>query len=309
MKNYKKYYGFIAGALYGLLFRLLAELNILYFEVFSITFLLIVSSVIALISNYFILEHIKYSKLKAFYYPILTILLFYIFCFITNLEDAICILILSIPQLLIVGVTGLLINQYVMQKKKVLPVMFVPFLFAPLEDLIPDTHTTYLVEEKIVIANKPEHIYPNLLDVPLITDKEYTSGIFQTLGIPRPVQSIVEKNEEDYFRKGYFTEGMILYESITDYKTNAFVDFSIDIAKSTLRNKPTDQHVLNSNQFTFDRISYYIVPLDDNTSEVRLQCEYSIASKVNVYANFWAETIIRDFEIRLLDVLKKKLDK
>lgn len=186
--------------------------------------------------------------------------------------------------------------------------MIVPFLFSPLEYVIPNTHTTYLVEEKIVIANKPEHIYPNLLDVPLITDKEYTSGIFQILGIPRPVQSVVEKNKDDYFRKGYFTEGMMLYESITDYKTNEFVDFDIDISKSSLRNKPTDQHVLKSNQFTFNRISYYIVPIDENKSEVRLQCEYSIESKLNVYANFWAKTIIRDFEIRLLHVLKKKLD-
>ena len=43
--------------------------------------------------------------------------------------------------------------------------------------------------------------------------------------------------------------------------------------------------------------------------ELKLDCDYILDSKMNYYANFWAERIIKDFENKLLEVLKKKIEK
>lgn len=143
----------------------------------------------------------------------------------------------------------------------------------------------------------------------MLKEDEYQSGFFQTIGIPRPLYSKLEiKNGKEY-RVGYFSDNFKLYESVDEVRENEFVNFKIHIDKSELRDKPTDRHVLEGNYFKFKNISYTLIPIDENSTEVILFCNYSLNSKMNGYANFWANQIIKDFEVRLLNALKAKFEK
>lgn len=110
-------------------------------------------------------------------------------------------------------------------------------------------------------------------------------------------------------RIGHLTDNLKLYEFVSDIKTNEFVNFKIDLSKSQLRNTPTDQHLLKSHYFQFENINYTLIELSKNETKVILNCDYKIDSKMNYYANFWAKSIIVDFEKRLLNSLKIKLEK
>ena len=79
--NRGKYTGIILGGLYGLLYRVLCEKNddIIYeLSIFSISFIWVLPIVIALIPIWFSREQIKSSRLKQFFFPIASVLLFFI---------------------------------------------------------------------------------------------------------------------------------------------------------------------------------------------------------------------------------------
>ena len=109
-------------------------------------------------------------------------------------------------------------------------------------------------------------------------------------------------------RIGKFTDDLELFEYVTELEENKYVNFKIDISKSKLREKPTDQHVLKGNYFKFENINYRLEKINSTQTKITLSCEYQINSKLNWYGNFWAESIIHDFEKRLLQSLKLKLD-
>ena len=87
-----------------------------------------------------------------------------------------------------------------------------------------------------------------------------------------------------------------------------FVEFQIHINESKLRDMPTDNHLLKSDHFSFDNISYELKEIAPGITELILSCDYTLNSRMNGYANFWAEKIVKDFETRLLNALKLKIE-
>jgi hypothetical protein len=173
---------------------------------------------------------------------------------------------------------------------------------------LPNNSETYSTQSEIIINAENEIIWNNLIEVPEINDNEYNTGFYNYIGVPRPIKSELETINGIEYRIGYFTEDLKLYETISEIDTFKFVNFKIHIDKSELRNTPTDNHLLKSNYFKFDNISYSISKLASRKSKLILNCDYTLNSKMNFYAKFWADQIIKDFEEKLLKVLKYKVE-
>jgi len=251
------------------------------------------------------------SKLKLFFYPIITILLFLISALLTRIEDLICILIIGIPFLIAAGIIGILTGAFVrhrIQNKALYSILLLPLILNPIENILPNKTEVFNVSTAILINSDKKNIFPNLLEVPKISEEEYSIGFFQKIGIPRPIESKTFKNSTGLYRIGVFTDNLKLYETVSEIQQDEFVNFKIDLSKSTLRDTPTDQHLLKNDYFNFKNIYYQLIPITNNKTKVILNCEYTINSKMNSYANFWAETIIKDFEERLLQAIKYKLE-
>lgn len=228
------------------------------------------------------------------------------------MEDLLCILILGLPFLIVAGITGMIIGTVIKNKKinkKLYSIVLLPFLLNPIENLLPNTVEFFSVENKIIIEQNQQIVWKNILEVPEIKDDEYDFGFFNYMGVPRPIKSELKISENEIFRIGYFSDNLKLTETISQRNENKFINFKIHIDKSQLRNKPTDQHLLKSNYFNFENISYTLNQIDSNKTELILKCEYKLDSKMNAYANFWSKIIINDFEIKLLTALKHKLEK
>ena len=315
--KYKEYTGIILGALYGTVMRVVmnprnnssGELYDLY-NIYSVTFIWVIPIVISVIPIIIARDSISKSRAKQVFYPILSVLLFFIITLTGGIEDWLCILIISFPFLLAAGIVGLIAGHLVRLKKpnKLLSIIFVPFLIAPLEGQFEHSKSVYQTVQEIKIKGSDSLVWSYLIEVPEIKAEEYKGGIFQLIGVPRPIKSELKRVNGATYRIGYFTGGLELYESISVLEVNSKLRFNIHMDQSKLRNTPTDQHILKSKHFKFLSITYELEPTLNGNTILSLKCDYEIDSKMNKYAHFWADLIISDFEIRLLNSLKAKIE-
>ncbi len=311
--QFSQYIGIVLGAIYGLCMRWFVDADVFneFYSIYSICFLWITPIIIGLFPILLASNEIYTSRRKLFFYPILTIILFLIMALVSGFEDFVCLLIIGIPYLVVAGLLGLLLGVLVKNNKKhksLYSLVLIPFLVNPIEEMIPNISTTYSVSSEIMMEKSKEEIFPNLLSVPTLSDVEYKDGFYQFIGIPRPVFSVISMEDNQMHRIAHFTDELKLYEYVSELKENEFVNFKIDLSKSQLRATPTDQHLLKNNSCRFENINYTLLPISAEQTKVILNCDYRVDAKMNFYANFWAKSIIGDFEDRLLKAIKIKLE-
>ena len=315
--KFKQYIGIILGSLYGLGVRFLLnprENNAGeiydYYNIYTISFIWILPIVISIIPLLFAKNEILESKWKQFVFPFLSVLLFFILTLSSGIEDWLCILIIAFPFLLTAGIVGLILGPIIKNRNsnKLFSIVLLPFILSPIESMIPNKSEHFSVESKVVIETDKQTVWDNLIEVPEIKDKEYDKGFFNYIGVPRPIKSELEIINGKEYRIGYFSDELKLYETLSKVDPLRYVEFNIHISESELRDLPTDKHLLKSDYFSFDNISYKLREISPDKTELILSCDYTLDSKMNGYANFWAEKIIKDFENRLLNSLKLKIE-
>lgn len=178
----------------------------------------------------------------------------------------------------------------------------------PIESQFENQQQTFEVQNSIIINAEKSEIWNYLIEVPEIETSEYDYTLFNYIGISRPLKSQLEIIDGEEYRVGYFSDDLKLYETITKKDIPNFVNFKIHIEKSEFRNIPTDKHLLQSDYFKFEDISYRLEKLENGQTKLILSCSYTMQSKMNRYANFWATKVIEDFEVKLLKVLKGKVE-
>ena len=314
--KYLQYAGILLGALYGVGYRLICGAESVngifeHYSLFSVSFIFVLPLVIAILPVLIAREAILESRWKQVLFPVLSVLLFFVFTLTSKLEDLLCILIIAAPFLIGAAAVGLLVAFFMKKKKnskKLYSIVLLPIILNPLEPLLPDKLESFEAKSKIVINADSQSVWDNIIEVPEIEAGEYDAGFFNYIGVPRPIKSKLKMVDGTEYRIGTFSENLKLYETVSKLEPMKYVAFKIHINKSELRDLPTDKHLLKGDYFKFNRISYRLRHVSPNKTELTLSCEYTLNSKMNAYANFWAETIIKDFEGRLLKVLKLKIE-
>lgn len=317
MHSYKKYIGIVLGTLYALIFRILGGTELLggAFTIYSITFVFVVPLLVGIIPFLVAWKEMKGSMRKYFAYPFCSGLLFGIIALSTRLEDVLCIIILGLPFMVGAGTVGILLGLALekidaSKNNKIYSlVLLIPLVLNPLESMLPSPEKEYEVKREICIHAPKDKIWKNIIQVSEIKEAEYEKSFFNYIGVPRPVQSRLEIIDGTQYRVGYFSDELKLVETISEKDSLKHVAFDIHMDKSQLRDLPTDKHILQSDFFKFKKISYTLKPVSKDSVLLILTCRYRIESKMNVYADFWAEQVIGDFENNLLKALKKKLEK
>lgn len=315
MKRLKQQYGLliigiILGIAYGLATRLVFGQNA---TLASVTYLFIIPTILGIIPLMFADNDKLKSYKNIIFIPWLTVLTFFLTLFLFGIEDFICLLVLATP-FFILGIIGALIYRIIQinkqrNKGKLLTLVLLPFLFAPIEAYIKSPSNTYLVKSEAIIEATPEKVWNNIVEVRTIEPKEYNSGFFNLIGIPRPISATVNKKELGGRRIGNFEGGLMFVETITAYEENKKVSFDIKIDPSTIRQKVFDQHVLNGNYFTFVDATYELNRLSNGQVKLTLSSSYQLTSTINFYGKFWGNIILSDFQDRLLNVIKNRCDK
>lgn len=315
MKQIKEKYGLlitgvVIGVVYGLATRLLFGEKA---TLASITYLFVIPTVLGIIPLLFTDK----EKLKAYtniiFIPWLTIGCFFMTLFLFGIEDFICMLLLAAPFFILGTIGALLYIFYQIhsekRKDRLYSILLLPFILAPLENLITSPSEVYQIKSETIIAANPTTIWNNIVEVKPIHKSEYPSGFFNTIGIPTPQRATVNQKALGGERIGHFEGGLQFIETINEYNENKKVSFGIAIDAKTVRKKVFDQHVLNGNYFEFVNAAYELNPNGKGKTKLTLTTHYRLTSRVNFYGKFWSDWILKDFQDRLLQVIQKRCEK
>lgn len=302
--------GIVIGIGYGLLTRFTFGESA---TLASITYLFIIPTILGIVPLMFADNEQLRSYKNIIFIPWLTVATFFLTMFLIGLEEFICLLILAGP-FFILGTIGAFIYRLVQinkqkSKGKLLTLLLVPFLFAPLEELIKSPSLTFKIESDVIISATPETIWENIVEVKTIQKSEYNSGFFNKIGIPRPISATVDKKDLNGQRIGNFEGGLKFIESITKYEPLKMVSFNIEVDPKSVRENVFDQHVLNGNYFTFVDATYELTDLSNGQVKLRLSSSYQLTSKINLYGKFWGDIILKDFQDRLLKVIENRSER
>lgn len=301
--------GIIVGVVYGIIARLTFGAAA---TMASVTYMFLIPAVLGVIPLFFANEEQLKSYRNIIFIPWISLATFSLFMYAVGLEGFLCLLILAGP-FFIFGTIGAflfrLLQIHRRNKRNTMMVLAVlPFLISPLEEAIKSPSEVNNVSSEVVIDASPEYIWQHIIRVDEIKTTEYTPGYFNYLGIPRPVKAELEKDAVGAKRVGHFEGGLVFVEHVTEREENKKITFDIVVDPNTVRPVVFDQHVLNGNYFSFVNASYELHQINAKQVKLKLISGYRLTSKINYYSKFWGDIILKDFQDRLLQVIKKRCD-
>jgi len=309
----KKYIGIIASAIYALLFRILVEFHVM--EMNSWSYLIVVPILMGYLP--FVLDRNTFiqSKIKSILFPLVSVMLFLVIAFITQLEELSCFVILLPPYVLFSVLVSwglrLLLKEHSGDSnngltKNSLIFIALPLVLGQFEQGLEKRTKVFELSENIIIQSSDQRVWHNLFSVPDLS-KDVESSIYNYLGFPNPVRSNYDVKTNT--RLGYFSNGIVLHEKVVEQKDRKKLSFAIDVEKSMLDKSQTFQHVLRNKNLVFQSITYRLNRITANRTKLTLSCTYQLSTNIPIYGTFWSKRIIRDFETKLLKALKRNLEK
>lgn len=311
MRKIKEKYGLlILGVLIGIVYGIVTR--VVFGEratLASITYLFLIPMILGIVPLVFANEIQIRSYRNIIFIPWITTATFFLTTVLVGMEEFICLLVLAGPFFILGTIGALIIRLIILHRRsnnKILAVMVLPFLLSPLEEAIKSPSEIYKVESEVIIAASPETVWNNIVEVPAIREDEYTPGIFNRLGIPRPLSADVTAKEKGATRIGNFEGGLRFVETLNDFQPHERVSFSIVVEPASVSSRVFDQHVLNGNYFTFVEAAYELSAASPTEVRLKLSSSYRLTSKVNFYGKFWGDMILKDFQDRLLNVIENR---
>ncbi|MDI9311216.1 MAG: hypothetical protein QM535_13455 [Limnohabitans sp.] len=163
-KFFKNNAGIIVGAIYALTLRLIFNIRGLdeAFSLFSITFIWLTPIAIGLIPLFYATdEQIKDWKFRVSS-PVCTVIVFFLLCFLTRIEDLICLWVILIPYMLGALTCGLIVGATIQKRRRskgtLLTIIILPFLTCPIEQQFSTPTNSYTVITRITINATPQTI-------------------------------------------------------------------------------------------------------------------------------------------------------
>jgi hypothetical protein len=234
-------------------------------------------------------------------------------------EGAICFLVLGAPLWLgtLLGtLTAFIIRAFKIRRAKrkaaAAALLLLPFMVAPLEQRFLVHTEMVTVTSEVEVDAPPASIWSRIAAFDTIDQSEYQAGIFNLLGVPRPLRAEVDRVALGGLRTGYFEYGLVFDEVITELDSPRRMTFSISVDPKRLRRNSMERHALEGSYFRFIDASYTLEPIagassgDGGRTRVVLSSRYEAKSSVNAYGKFCSSIILSDFQDRLLDVLRRR---
>jgi hypothetical protein len=309
---FKKYSGIIFGAVYALTLRLVFNIRAIdeSFSLFSVTFIWVTPVIIGLIPLFYANKEQLGNWGYRIFSPIWTVVIFFLLCFLTRIEDLICLWVILIPYMLGAVTVGLIAGEIIQRIKAkrgtLYSIILLPFIISPIEQQFTMPTNSYSVVTSVIINAAPETIWENIIRVKQIDENEYTKGFFNYAGIPKPLFAELNKDTLKATRIGHFEGGLKFEEKVTSWDRNKKIAFDITVVPSSIRQTVFDQHILRGNNFKFLNAEYKLKPLPNGQTELILSSSYELTTNINSYASFCGNQLLTDFQERLLKVIKAR---
>ena len=128
------------------------------------------------------------------------------------------------------------------------------------------------------------------------------------IGLPKPIKSQLTEERVHGVRNIYWDKGIKFREVIKEW--NALQSFYYNVIIDTIPLNAVDPHIqVGGKYFSVNSGGYELSIVDNQTTKLTLFCDYSIASKFNFYGKYWADWILDDFQVVILNVVKARCEK
>lgn len=226
-------------------------------------------------------------------------------------EGTIC-LIMAIPIMLPLAMSGGLAMRIILHIKN-RNLIFAAFTVMPLplslaEQLLPLPQEMQVVRNSIVIAAPAEIIWGKIVRVEKITEAQESP--FFTMGFPKPVEAILDRDGAGATRLATFERGLQFVETVTDWKVNERLAFTIKADPKMTPLTTLDEHVTVGGAF-FDVLTgtYEIRRLNDKECELILYSDHRISTHFNFYARLWSRYLMSEIQSNILEVIRIRAEK
>ncbi|MDN4165539.1 hypothetical protein QWY31_08505 [Cytophagales bacterium LB-30] len=300
---------------YALILRLLFGVNTWsdLFSVMSITFLFLLPTIVGALTVYLSRPEKTKSISYRIFIPWIPVLLFLIVTISLSLEGWACWLMI-LPVFLIAASIGGLIGAYLKNRGKnerlhISIVVLLPFILGPIESLIESIPATYQAYTYIDIDAPAEEIWDHVTRVKEIPKEQDTGYLTRFLGFPRPVKAELDFEGVGACREAIFTKGLVFHETVTEYKDNEKMVFTIRVNPHEILSTTLDEHVVIGGQY-FDVLNgtYELEKLPNGLHRLHLYSHFKMNTTFNFYAGWWGKWIMKDIQNNILKVEKQRAE-
>ncbi len=320
----------LAAVVYGVFMRLVFGLA--FYEVMSWAFLSLVPLAFGFISISANATKVP-SSLRAFFFPWLTSLVLLAVTILVKLEGAMCWIMIYPFFAAAAGIGGLLGRRWLVKKLgrkegeggnedildqgdfwkndrlQVSLLLVLPLAAGWLEGGRESAKRPCFQENSIEIAAQSAKIWANVTRVRAISPIEDHAGISRWLGVPRPIEAVLDTAAVGGYRKAVFDRGLIFHETVKEYEPERHMLFSIVANPKEIPPTAMDEHIVVGGKY-FDVLTgeYRLEPLGPGRFRLRLSSRFVVATPLNFYSSWWAEWIMGDIQANILQVIRRRAE-
>jgi hypothetical protein len=281
------------------------------FSVMSVTFLFLLPTIVGALTVY--LSSFEKAKNIAYrvFTPWIPVFLFLIITLGLAIEGWACWLMI-LPVFLIAASIGGILGGYLKIRKRndrlnISLLVLLPLLIGPIESMIETIPGTYKAYTYIDINAPAEKIWDNVTrvkEIPIDQDKGYLTRM---LGFPRPVKAELDFEGVGAYREAIFTKGLVFHETVTEYKDNEKMVFTIKAYPHEIPSTTLDEHVvIGGDYFDVLKGTYELEKLPNGLNRLHLYSQFKMNTTFNFYAGWWGKWIMKDIQNNILQVEKKR---
>lgn len=285
-------------------------------SVMTFTFFTSLPYLVGVLTIYFSnIEKVRSIRYRIFL-PWIPIFLFFAITLIMAIEGWAC-WIMILPIFLIFASLGGLTAGYFKLKKSrqannlhISLAVLLPFLIAPIENMIGEIPGFYEAYTFIDIRSSKEKIWSNVTRVSEITEIEDQGQLTKFLQIPRPIKAELNFEGIGAQRKAIFSGGLVFDERVLKYEHQKLMNFSIRSNTFEIPSTTFDNHILIGGDF-FDVLqgTYQLEQISDDKFRLHLVSEFKMNTTFNFYASIWGRWIMKDIQQNILRVIKTRSEK
>lgn len=300
---------------YAIVVRLLFGLELStwndFFAVMSMTFLFLLPTIIGALTVYLSSQEKVQSIAYRIFAPWGTIFLFLLITLVLSIEGWACWLMI-LPVFLVTASIGGMFGGYLKNQKKndrlnISILILLPFLIAPIESLVETIPGTYKAYTYIDINAPAEKIWDNVTRVGEIPKEHDRGYLTRILGFPRPVKAELNFEGVGAYREAIFTKGLVFHETVTEYKDNEKMVFTIKAYPHEIPSTTLDEHItIGGDYFDVLNGTYELEKLPNGQHRLHLYSYFKMNTTFDFYAGWWAKWIMKDIQNNILQIEKKR---
>lgn len=297
-KNYYLTKGFLWSTVFAVVMmsvtKILFEYNVLFSGLFVASDFIIIPLVMGIINARWWCN-VKYNGTERARYSIFSSLLLLLFSFLFMGEGIFCLIIVS-PLIFLFLFVGVLVGEEMYWRKKnkrlnasIIGILLLVFIV----DVNTDHQYVRVVSDEVLIQATPEEIWKHVVAFEPITE-EPTFWMFK-LGMPKPMETTVTAYCQGAGRKCIFNDNIIFEETMTVFQPNK--DLTFDIITP-----PQDPEIIG--HIETQRGQFLLKDNHDGTTTLIGNSWYKLNVFPAWYYDLWAESIVRNVHLRVMNHIK-----